>query len=264
MKWGINVFKELTTIITAALMFIYANSAFAAFANFDLIRVVSDKTPGSTLEIATDLGNINTLAAMSNTIVGGGSDAFTNFNTNPLANLSVNYFAVNRTSVLNGTMWIGTNTLTAPITGGMSAIQNYYSITSNNLTPSVNKYYSSLSLVGASTVIANNSNVSSLSRVNGRNTLGSYRGYTDNWSSNANLSLANLATTPFNISVWMFGDPAGYQMANPITGVKVLDLTTNADGSTTINPTPIPPAFLLMGSGLIGIFGLMRKKHNNN
>jgi hypothetical protein len=47
-------------------------------------------------------------------------------------------------------------------------------------------------------------------------------------------------------------------------GVSVATISTNFDGSTTIvtpntAATPIPPAFFLMGSGLLGMFGLRRK-----
>jgi hypothetical protein len=56
-----------------------------------------------------------------------------------------------------------------------------------------------------------------------------------------------------------------YYFANANTansvGLQVATITTNFDGSTTINATttPIPPAFFLMGSGLLGMFGLRRK-----
>ena len=44
------------------------------------------------------------------------------------------------------------------------------------------------------------------------------------------------------------------------SGVEVARITTNADGSTVITaPTPIPPAFFLMGSGLLGLLGLRRR-----
>ena len=50
-----------------------------------------------------------------------------------------------------------------------------------------------------------------------------------------------------------------------MVGVKLLDLTTNTDGTTTVNyvaptaATPIPAAAWLLGSGLMGLFGMRRK-----
>ena len=266
------MFKETVSIVVALALLIClsAGSAFAAFDNFNLIRVVSDKTVGSTLEIATDLGNITTLSGLSNAAVGGGADAFTNFTQGrDFSNLSVNYFAVNRTTILNGTMYIGANTTTVPVTGGVAQVQNSYAITSTYGPPtpiSVNKYYSTLTLApgSTSTVIANKTNASSLSEINGSTTLGGYKGYTGMWASNTNLNLASIANAPIGMTVYRFGATTGTNMATQLTGVKVLDLTTNDDGSTTINasapvPTPIPAAAWLLGSGLMGLFGLRRK-----
>ncbi|HIJ88660.1 MAG TPA: hypothetical protein HPP97_13440 [Desulfuromonadales bacterium] len=235
------MFKKSVTLIAAlALSFSLAGSAFAAFENVHLIRVISDATAGSTLEIATDLGDITVLAGVTNTKKGDAGDAFTNFiGSSPLSNLSVNYYAVNRTNSLNGTMYIGIDTPTAPVTAGLPAIQNKLSITSLNGPPqpvSVNKYYSTLATAtgSTSTVIANNTNASSFGSTFGSTTLGGYSGYTGLLSSSANLSLIDLMTKPVAMTVWSFGPG---NMAAQYTGVKILDLTTNADGSTTINPT---------------------------
>ena len=47
-----------------------------------------------------------------------------------------------------------------------------------------------------------------------------------------------------------------------VTTTDFMKITTNADGTTTVgtSATPIPPAFFLMGSGLLGMFGLRRKQ----
>jgi hypothetical protein len=231
--------KKTASIFAAlALSVSLASSAFAVFNDFNLVRVVSDSSGGSTLEIATDLGNITSLSALTNTTVGGGMDAFTLFNSAPFNNLSVNYFAVSRTSVLNGTMYIGANTTTVPLTPGVSQIQNKLAATVPLTSPiSVNRYYAGLPLAPGSTatVIANNIAAGSFGAMFGSTTLGNYAGYAVNFTTNANLKLTNLATVPVPMTVWQFGN--GTNMALPATGVKILTLTTNADGSTTINPT---------------------------
>jgi hypothetical protein len=248
--------KKMIMLIAAAMMTVSASSAFAAFGDLELIRVITDKTAGSTLEIATDLGNINTLGALTtNTTVGGGADAFTNFiGTSSLSNLSVIYYAVQRTTLLNGSLWLSSNTLAAPTSPGVTQIQNKLSVTGGVANAPVNSYFASLALAtgSTSTVIANNTNLSSLE---GKFPVATFGNYANGFASNTLLSLTNAATTPVATTIYKFGN--GTNMALQQTGVKVLDLTTNADGSTTIvtatapvAATPIPAAAWLLGSGL--------------
>src|SRR6185369_16678479 len=82
--------KKLAVLVAAALMTLSASSAFAAFGDMELIRVYYERTTG-TVEVATDLGNIdNLLAAPSTTIAG----AFGTVGTS--ANMYAAYFAVDR------------------------------------------------------------------------------------------------------------------------------------------------------------------------
>ncbi|MEI8280339.1 MAG: hypothetical protein WCG87_11290 [Bacteroidota bacterium] len=242
--------KKLTTIITTALMFLFSNTAFAAFANYDLIRVVSDKTPGSTLEIATDLGNIDTLASYQGVKVGGSAEAFTNFiGTSSLSNLYVNYYAVNKLNSFTGILYIGTDNATAPTSPGKAGI--WTTLTN------INSYYNGLTTGSGNTKVANNTDTGSFGKTFGLAALGAYGGYATPFSTNASLNLASIATEPLKETVWLFEN---YMPPTNIRGIKKLDLYTNADGSTTINPTPIPHAAWLMGSGLMGLFGFRRKK----
>ena len=239
--------KKITMLIAAALMTLSASSAFAAFGDYDLIRVISDKTTGSTLEIATDLGNVTTLAGQTNVKVGSVADAFTNFTQgHALTNLSVNYYAVQGDS-FTGSLYIGTSA-SNPVAAG--------SYGTPELMSGINSYYAGLTLASGSTstVIGNNTTNGSFGSLGD---LTSYNGFAA--FGNTNLSLANLtAANPVKASVYLFGD-----IMNGGDGSKVLDRTTNLDGSTTINaaatPTPIPAAAWLLGSGLMGLFGIRRK-----
>jgi hypothetical protein len=72
------------------------------------------------------------------------------------------------------------------------------------------------------------------------------------------LNLANLAVNNTQ-SLWFFSDALTTVAANKI-GTSVAQIITNNDGSTTVvTATPIPAAFYLMGSGLLGLVGLRRR-----
>lgn len=256
------MFNKLATIMAAAMMTLSASSAFAAFANYDLIRVISDSS--STREIATNLGNINTLSALTNATVGGGADAFTNFiGGSSLSNLSVTYFAVDRSSLLNGTMFIASNSATTPATPGVAQIHNKLATNGGAANTPVLAYYNTLTATGA-TVIADNLNSQSLAGKFGTTTLGTYGNYAIAFANTTNLSLANLAIAPITMTVYQFGNSTN--MATAQTGLDRLDITLNADGSSTINaptgsPVPVPAAAWLLGSGLMGLVGLRRRKN---
>jgi hypothetical protein len=246
--------KKLAVLVAAALMTLSASSAFAAFSSFSLIRVISDSTAGSTTEVATDLGNINTLIGASNLTVGGGADAFTLY-TNPTHNLSINYYAWATSTTTKGTLYIASNNATAPTAAGsaltktaLNSIQTFYA----GQTP----------VAGSSTVVTSNTTVGSFGQKMGMTALGGYANYVAGISANTNLKLDSLATAPLFMTLWKFADVSA--ITGTSTGVQALTLTTNADGSTTINAgpvanTPIPAAFYLMGSGLLGLVGLRRR-----
>jgi len=223
------MFKRTSSILVAIIAFSLGAvpGAFAAFGNLSLIRVISDLTPGSSVEVATDLGLVSNLVGKTNVIVGGGNDAFTNY-TNPAHDLYVNYYVWQSGTGAKGTMYIASNNTTAPASDGSSNLKNSMNI--------INPYYASLPLVsgGVSTVLAINTDTNSFGGQFGTNALGTYAGYTQSISSNASLPLASLSTAPVSMTLWQFANNTS--MFVPVTGVSVLNLTTNADGSTTINP----------------------------
>lgn len=243
--------KKIAVLVAAALMSLTASSAFAAFADLNLVRVIYERTTGTT-ETATDLGNINTLLATGGTIA---NSAVSLSASNP-NNLFVVYFAINHATTGTGVgdLWVSSTTTNAPAAVGTLGFN-----TTKSGTTSVFSYYNSL---GAGTVTSQQSNLNSY-----KTKLASSQGALSNGINGATrpfveASLASLVTgaaTSVKQGLYFFenANTAGS------VAVKVADIITNADGSTTINPpvtaTPIPAAFYLMGSGLLGLVGLRRR-----
>ena len=239
--------KKIAILVAAALMSLSASSAFAAFADLELIRVVYERTTG-TAEYVTDLGNINSIiAGPTKTFAGTALTAGT------AANLYVAYFAIDRAT---NNVW-ASGGATAPVMTGGVALN-----TVKNGTTAVYNYYNTLAVdangVATGVISDLNSYKSKLSANQGRLATAL------NAASNIEGSLASLvgATSGSftqNLYYWSNASVAG-------AGQMVAGLTidTNANGSTTITTapitaTPIPAAFYLMGSGLMGLVGLRRR-----
>lgn len=234
--------KKIVMLIAAALMTLSASSAFATFGDLELIRVTYDRAGA---EYATDLGNIKTLLAAPSTTIAG---SFTGING---AASYVTYFALDRA---NNDLWaVNSNTVAPLVIGGSTGLTSI----SSGTTPMYTLYNTQGGTNYAGLASATNSYKNKLSPTQG-------------WLGNTitgvaarqatELSLATLATN--NTQTLYFWDNAKALTADVTgrTGVAVASIVTNADGSSTINtPTPIPPAFFLMGSGLLGMFGLRRK-----
>jgi hypothetical protein len=235
------MFKKIATFAVAAMLTLSASSAFAAFADLQLTRVVFNQTGGVT-EIATALGDVNTLMTTSPGIYGGGVDAFTaqTGGTN-FANLSVVYFAVdtvNRHLWITGLNPVGTIGKSGSITGAATLLFQYY----NALTATGN------------TVLADASNSSSYRvKMDATTQLGQFCNFiTAATRGNTEASLASLASGGIvTQNLYYF---ANY--ASSAAGVMAGTVSTYANGDTT---TPIPAAFYLMGSGLMGLVGLRRR-----
>ncbi len=237
--------KKIIMLVAAAMMTLSASSAFAAFADLELIRVAYDRAGN---EIATDLGSVSALTAPGSTTTIAGS--FSGLSTGFVA-----YFALDR---LTSELWVsGSTTVVTSITG-----------TANGLTSlksgSVGTYALFNSQGGTNytgPASAPNSFKNKLSATQGTLATSVAAGS----RLNTEASIASLLTTPGSSvtqSLYYFAD-ANTTVAAEKKGVAVATITTSADGTTTINTptaaTPIPPAFFLMGSGLLGMFGLRRK-----
>ena len=251
--------KKMIMLIAAAMMTLSASSAFAAFADLELIRVVYERTTGST-ETLTDLGNVSTVLATGGTFAGTGA-----LTASTPANLAVAYFALDS---INGQLWATSKNgqsmgdLTG-ITNATDVMYGYYNATTGiKTTPgttatgqaygigsqnAANSYRSKMSVQGAAGTLANALPLAGSAE-----------------SSLASLVGATSGSVTQNLYFWA----NGYANVDAdYTGVLAATITTSFNGTTTIGvntpvaTTPIPPAFFLMGSGLLGMFGLRRKNN---
>ena len=235
--------KKIVMLIAAALMTLSASSAFAAFADMELIRVVYDRAGN---EYATDLGNVNTLinSATPTTIAGNGAAGL------------VAYFAIDKTT---NQLWVSGSTSAPSAINGTSG---GLTTTKSGVTSVYAQY--NQGIVGGAT------NYTGLASAIGsyKNKLSATQGFLGNAISSATkgnteaslaaIIAAGAGSVTQNLYYW--NDGLTTVAANKI-GVWTNNtiITTYSDGSTTIASTPIPPAFFLMGSGLLGMFGLRRK-----
>ena len=260
--------KKLVALIAgAALTVALAGNAFATFGELTLIRVLDQKSGGTT-EVLSNLGTLGTTVDLSaQNVILSSSNVLNDFNGAALSSLTVSYtsYQINPDSGYTFDIWVGGSNTTAPKTaGGMDA--QYQS----NM-DQVIQYANRLGGTTANEVIGDTSNRASyFKKMNPTGQYGSNGAFTS-LDSNSNASLANLATTGYvDQTIYYFSgqvNPDTYQ-TDPSTGIKVATIRTSYDAATgmltsTLNPnatpTPIPAAFLLMGSGLLGLVGIRRK-----
>jgi len=241
--------KKMIALLAGALMTLSASSAFAAFSDLSLVRVVYQ---GSTaLEVATDLGNINDLLLTTNNTVGGGTDAFTT-KTGSASDLYVAYFAINTTTPIATTnLWVSTSDTSSPLVQARK-YSNVDTVFGNILS-----YYTTLG--GTTVQVAKTDQFSYYYKAeqqgygigsNGTVTVTNYLNTTD---------LSTLATQGYVDSVLY-----SFNATVAGAGTQAMVIRTMADGSTIINPeaaapVPIPAAAYLLGSGLLGLVGIRRK-----
>lgn len=245
--------KVLVLLAAAVLLFGFSSQALAAFAAGDLIQVVY-KSNGTGNEVITDLGNISTWTA-SNSLTGSGSFSsapsvlLSSFPAAQWSDLNVAYFTY---SPINGTLtnfWMS---------GPQDGQTNYGSAKAGTKT---NMGYVIGQLGSASQVtIASSSSATTYWQAMDKSglTVGGMGNFIN--SGNAEANLAALASGgSANLSLYYY--PTATDNAAG-TGVKVANLSISTTG-TSYSPaaaTPVPPSILLMGSGLLGLVGIRRKK----
>jgi hypothetical protein len=237
--------KKLVTILAAALLTLgAAANAMAYFDDLSLVRVVYDSSNPAGVEVAYDLGNINSYLASGGTF-SAGSSILADFGSVTADKLRVAYFAYDSST---SSMWVSGGD-TAP-TANIGAFDNVFN---SSFMTALGVYQASGTDKAVTTMDNANSYYTWFNQSG--NLTGSFAG-----SFNTNVgeaSLADMATGTAQ-KLYFFAEAN-----NGGTGVMAMNITTNANGSTTLaaeaTPTPIPPSFLLMGSGLLGMVGIRRK-----
>ena len=221
--------KKLITLIVSVLLVLgTVGSACAALADLELLRVVYERTTGTTEQI-TDLGPVGTVLTGTHTIAG---DALTATKAN---NLFVSYMAINKTT---GELWVSNSTTIAPIAVGTAGFNS--TKTGFN---SVYYYYNTVLTADANGVWTGSQSYPN-----------SFKSKLDaSQGSLANgIDIATRTTTEASLAS-LVGNPGAAPVVQILyyflnantggsTGVPVATITTLANGSTVISPPPAPTA----------------------
>ncbi|KAF0219906.1 MAG: hypothetical protein FD174_1630 [Geobacteraceae bacterium] len=237
--------KKIVALLAGALMTIAASNAFAFVAtDLELYRVVYDATTKTTYEQISDLGNFSTLKSLTATTVVGNAyktAAFDAAAATAGSNLKIAYFAFD---VANKQVYLSqTNETAIPKINALK-----WASAGAGLVTSVN---TDGALAGG---LGSNTNVNGFFKKEGVN----FGSFFTAGSTTANLSNVSLATMVNNAETHIYK----FDNANAsVFGTQFLTLTTDkTTGLSSVKAVPIPPAFFLMGSGLLGMVGLRRKR----
>ena len=239
--------KKLAALIAAALMTLSASSAFAAFSSADneLFRVVFSTDAAATTTVVQDLGALSSLVGTSQTLAGTAFSYGTLGSTANAGNTYEIFFAKNN-KVTGTTYDVYAASAAAPTSGNRT-----YANTNSSITGFYNIYAGQ----AASTTGAISDYTTKLEKSG----LGNLAGFLT--TGQVEYSLASVAA----LNLYKFS--ATSNATFPVTtGTNVdanFSILTNSNGSVSLQETattPIPPSFLLMGSGLLGMVGLRRKK----
>jgi hypothetical protein len=257
MKMNIPAFF-IATVLTLTL----SGNASATFGELSFVWVI-DQTSGGTTEVLSNLGAIGAAIDLSaQNVVLSSSNVLDKFNGAALSSLTVSYtgYQVNADSGYSFDIWVGGSNTTAPKTAGSMDAQYQSNF------DQVIQYANRLGGTTSDEVVGDTSNRASYyKKMNPTGQYGSNGAFTS-LDSNSNASLADLVTKGYvDQTIYFFsGQVNSDYVTDPSTGLKVAVIRTSYNAATgqltsTLNPTPIPAAFLLMGSGLLGLVGIRRK-----
>jgi hypothetical protein len=243
--------KKIMMLLAVTMLLLgVSGQAMAAFENGDLIRVVYSGT-GSGIEYATDLGNFASLTSPGSApiILNTNNFNLSSFGGATFDQMYVAYFMVTTT----GGQQVWTS---GPSTGETGGGRNGYS----KISSPANTVTGAYQVAGGGAANATLSQSDPNSYWNNLNAGGSTTGLMKGFITvgNADQSLAALSTTGYVDQVLYYYSTPG----SAHDGVGVVSLRTYADGHTGLNTSavPVPPSVLLLGSGLLGLVGIGRKR----
>jgi len=225
--------KIMMLLAVAALLLGVNGQAMAYFSNGDLIQVVYS----GTTEIATDEGSLATLLAGGTTL---------NFSS-PLANASVAYFDYTTTGGSLGTAWTSGNgaSQTAKFGSANSFITAY-----NNAS---GLYATQTGSPAQVTVLTSNPDSYNTQMNGSGSSVGLMAGFIPSVGGIQQTEASLVNNGPVQQTLYQYV-PSIVRGANS-TGISVATINTG-----NVAATPVPPSILLMGSGLLGLAGIGRKR----
>jgi hypothetical protein len=245
------MFKKIATFAVAALLTLSTTSAFAAMTqDSELFRVIFSKDAGATTTIISDLGSISSILGKTG--------------TSTLAGTSFSYSTLGATANSSNTFAVYFAKDNAVTTAGQYSVW----LAAASAPTSGNRKYAALnsSIIG----FANAFSATVGSPVNGTyaqyntsfGTNGLFANFLGTTAAPVEISLASAAT--LNLYKFTATSATTFPITTGVNALSGLTLTTLADGSTQVNgpagsPVPLPAAFYLMGSGLLGLVGMRRR-----
>ncbi len=242
--------KKIVTIMAAALLTLgAAANAMAYFANGDLIQVAYVR--GGTNEVATDLGSIsNVLGGTTVTLTGSNAPSLSALGATSWDQVYVAYFALN---TANKNFFVSGDSNTA-------GTKNYTSLAST-----FSNLYVGYQAAGGTTsqtvTLAQTAVHSYNTLFNTNDTSGVSNGYMGGYLTTWTGTEANLAALAtggtVTSTIYEKANAGAFDSASPWSATPLT--IANSNGMVVASATPIPPSFLLMGSGLLGMVGIRRK-----
>jgi hypothetical protein len=258
--------RKLSVLLAALMVFAVAGQAAAYFEDYHLIRAIYKV--GSSVEVLNDLGLVGDLIGQTNKKVGFGT-LETNLSDfgqgTTFDQLRVAYFAIDDGSASPHEVW-----LAGPAGGASSQTRKYGNIT--GAWANIQTYYSGLAGTGTGEVKTTGVQSDPLSYYSKMNLGGTGIGQFNLFypvGTSGEESLAALASGGVVEQYLYYFSHTGTSSAFPVTpGVNVAMIQTYLDAAgsagTIINPAgaavPVPAAVWLLGTGVIGLVGIRRRK----